>query len=93
LGSALYIGANLGAGPRDSLMVAAATRLHTPVGLARAAIEGSALLSGWLLGGAVGLGTLLFVVAIGPSVGVFFRLFRMDADGRTRRPALEQTAP
>ena len=89
LGSALYIGAALGAGPRDSLMVVAATRLHLPVGVARALIEGGALVAGWLLGGAVGVGTLVYVVGIGPSVDFFFRLFRMDADGRVRRPALE----
>jgi uncharacterized protein len=92
LGSALYIGANLGAGPRDSLMVLAATKLGVRVGVARAAIEGTALLSGWLLGGAVGLGTLLFVLAIGPSVDVFFRLFHMEADGRRAGAVAERTA-
>ncbi|HEX2057294.1 MAG TPA: hypothetical protein VHI71_02900 [Actinomycetota bacterium] len=92
LGSALYIGANLGAGPRDSLMVLAATKLGVRVGVARAAIEGTALLVGWLLGGAVGLGTLLFVVAIGPSVDVSFRLFRMEADGRRAEVVAERTA-
>lgn len=92
LGSALYIGANLGAGPRDSLMVLTATKLGVRVGIARAAIEGTALLAGWLLGGAVGLGTLLFVVAIGPSVDVFFRAFRMGADGRRTEAVAEHTA-
>jgi uncharacterized membrane protein YczE len=92
LGSALYIGANLGAGPRDSLMVLAATKLGVRVGVARAAIEGTALLAGWLLGGAVGLGTLLFVVLIGPSVDVFFRLFHMEADGRRAEAVAERTA-
>lgn len=92
LGSALYIGANLGAGPRDSLMVLAATKLGVRVGVARAAIEGSALLTGWLLGGAVGIGTLLFVLAIGPSVDLFFRLFHMEADGRRAGPVAERTA-
>jgi uncharacterized membrane protein YczE len=92
LGSALYIGANLGAGPRDSLMVLAATKLGVRVGVARAVIEGTALLVGWLLGGAVGVGTLLFVVCIGPSVDVFFRLFRMEADGRRAGAVAERTA-
>ena len=92
LGSALYIGANLGAGPRDSLMVVAATKLRMPVGVARAVIEGAALLGGWLLGGAVGVGTLLYVVGIGPSVDVFFRLFGMEADGRRKVPVAERTA-
>lgn len=92
LGSALYIGADLGAGPRDSLMVVTATKLGVRVGVARAVIEGSALAAGWLLGGAVGLGTLLFVVGIGPSVDVFFRLFGMGADGRRKAPPVERTA-
>ncbi|MFN2588015.1 MAG: YitT family protein [Actinomycetota bacterium] len=92
LGSALYIGANLGAGPRDSLMVVAATKLGVRVGIARAFIEGSALLTGWLLGGAVGLGTLLFVAGIGPSVDVFFRLFGMEADGRRKTAGVQRTA-
>ncbi|MDQ4124805.1 MAG: hypothetical protein M3134_04275 [Actinomycetota bacterium] len=92
LGSALYIGANLGAGPRDSLMVLVATKLGVRVGVARAVIEGSALLTGWLLGGAVGIGTLLFVLTIGPSVDVFFRLFRMEADGRRAEPVAERSA-
>ncbi len=92
LGSALYIGADLGAGPRDSLMVVAATKLGVRVGVARAVIEGSALLAGWLLGGAVGLGTLLFVVGIGPSVDVFFRAFGMEADGRRKHAPVERTA-
>lgn len=92
LGSALYIGANLGAGPRDSLMVLAATKLKVRVGVARAAIEGTALLVGWLLGGAVGIGTLLFVLTIGPSVDVFFRLFHMEADGRRAGAVAERTA-
>ena len=91
LGSALYIGANLGAGPRDSLMVVAADKLGVRVGVARALIEGSALLAGWLLGGAVGLGTLLYVVCIGPSVDVFFRLFGMESDGRRKIPVAERT--
>ncbi|MDQ3914027.1 MAG: hypothetical protein M3323_01665 [Actinomycetota bacterium] len=89
LGSALYIGANLGAGPRDSLMVVAAAKLGVRVGVTRALIEGLALLTGWLLGGAVGVGTLLFVAGIGPSVDVFFRLFGMEADGR-RKVAVAQ---
>ena len=93
LGSALYIGANLGAGPRDSLMVVAATKLGVRVGVARALIEGSALVAGWLLGGAVGVGTLLFAAGIGPSVDVFFRLFGMGADGRRKIAPAERSVP
>jgi uncharacterized membrane protein YczE len=85
LGSALYIGAELGAGPRDSLMLAVATRMQWPVGAARALVEGAAFLSGLVLGGSWGIGTLLFAVGIGPSVDVWFRIFRMDTAGRRQR--------
>lgn len=86
LGSALYIGAQLGAGPRDSLMVTVATRTGWSVRLSRTIIEGSALLLGAILGGSVGIGTAVFAVTIGPSVHFFFDLFGMDGAGK-RMPA------
>ena len=89
IGSALYIGAQLGTGPRDSLMVAIATKLRVRVGVARAVVEGSALLTGWLLGGTVGIGTAVFAVTIGPAVDVAFSLFRMDSAGRPRARTAE----
>ncbi|MDQ6649713.1 MAG: hypothetical protein M3Z02_06295 [Actinomycetota bacterium] len=73
-GCALYIGAAYGAGPRDGLMVAVHHRLRMPVGLARAGVELAALAVGVLLGGPVGVGTLLFAVGIGPAVQLSFRL-------------------
>ena len=85
LGSALYIGAGLGAGPRDSLMIAIATRAKIRVGVSRAIIEGLALLAGFLLGGAVGIGTVAFAFGIGPAVDIAFQLFGMDSAGRRRR--------
>jgi uncharacterized membrane protein YczE len=85
LGSALYIGAELGAGPRDSLMLAVARKMRWRVGIARALVEGAAFISGLLLGGKWGFGTLLFAVGIGPSVDIWFRLFKMDTAGRKRR--------
>jgi uncharacterized protein len=85
LGSALYIGAELGAGPRDSLMLAVARKMRWRVGVARALVEGTAFVSGLLLGGKWGVGTVLFAVGIGPSVDVWFRIFRMDNAGRKRR--------
>jgi uncharacterized protein len=72
VGTALYIGAGLGAGPRDSLMLVGARRLHTRVGVVRALIEISALVGGVLLGGRVGIGTVLFAALIGPSVEASF---------------------
>jgi uncharacterized membrane protein YczE len=85
LGSALYIGAELGAGPRDSLMLAVARKTRRGVGVARALVEGAAFLSGLVLGGSWGFGTLLFAVGIGPSVDVWFRIFKMDTAGRRKR--------
>lgn len=86
LGSALYIGAEMGAGPRDSLMVALSKRFGISTRFSRTAVEGSALLAGVLLGGQLGLGTLLFVLTIGPAVQLFFRSFKMDDSGRRAVP-------
>jgi uncharacterized protein len=78
LGSALYIGAGLGSGPRDSLMLALAARTQLPVGLVRGLLEGSVLGVGWWLGGVVGLGTALFAFGIGPAVQLAFRVLQVD---------------
>jgi len=85
LGSALYIGAGMGAGPRDSLMVVVGSRTRLSIGVARTLIEGCALVAGALLGGALGLGTALFALTIGPAVQLFFRLLRMDETGAKHR--------
>jgi uncharacterized membrane protein YczE len=66
-GVGLYISAGMGPGPRDGVMTGLARRGH-PVWLVRGAIEASALLTGWLLGGTVGIGTIVSVVGIGPLV-------------------------
>jgi uncharacterized membrane protein YczE len=69
-GSALYITCGLGPGPRDGLMTALHHRTGIRIGRVRLAIEGSVLVIGWLLGGTVGLGTLLFATLIGQSIAV-----------------------
>jgi uncharacterized membrane protein YczE len=77
LGSALYIGAAFGAGPRDSLMLIGALRSQVRIGVVRAVLEGTALLAGFTLGGRVGIGTLAFALLIGPSVeGSFWLIAR-----------------
>jgi len=76
-GAALYIGAHLGAGPRDSLMVALHVRSGRSVGLARTAVEVVALALGLLLGGPFGIGTLLYTAGIGLAVNTWFRVLRM----------------
>jgi len=65
----LYIGAGLGPGPRDGLMTGLAAR-GMSIRLARTMIEVSILAAGWLLGGTVGVGTVLYAFAIGPLVQV-----------------------
>ena len=69
-GSALYITCGLGPGPRDGLMTALHHRTGIRIGRVRLAIEGSVLVIGWLLGGTVGLGTLLFATLIGQSIAI-----------------------
>lgn len=66
-GSALYIGSGLGPGPRDGIMTGLAAR-GVKVRVARTLIEVTVLVIGWLLGGQVGVGTVLFALAIGPLV-------------------------
>ncbi|HEU0337623.1 MAG TPA: hypothetical protein VFR43_13765 [Gaiellaceae bacterium] len=73
-GSALYIGANMGAGPRDSLMLVLAHRTRTRVGVVRTLLEAAVTAVGFVLGGTVGIGTLAFVVGIGPAIEAGFWL-------------------
>jgi len=77
--TAIYIGVNAGAGPRDSLMIAVARATGLSVRVARAGIEIAVVTSGWLLGGPVGIGTLVFALAIGPAVQTAFRIFKVGA--------------
>jgi len=70
LGSALYITCGLGPGPRDGLMTAIHHKSGVRIGRVRMGIEGTVLLGGWLLGGTVGLGTLLFATLIGQSIAI-----------------------
>ncbi|GAA5099629.1 membrane protein [Microbacterium yannicii] len=85
--SGLYIGARFGPGPRDGLMTGLNARLGWPIWVCRALVEISVLLVGWLLGGTVGIGTVLFAVLIGPLVHVALPL--LDTR-RTPAPAVER---
>lgn len=86
LGSGLYLTTNLGPGPRDGLM----TGLHERTGIAvtpvRLSIEIVVLAAGWVLGGTVGIGTVLFALLIGPSVGYGLRVVGKLAGARTALP-------
>lgn len=78
LGSAFYIGAGLGAGPRDSLMLALSVRTGRRIGLVRASMEVAVLFVGFLLGGTVGIGTVAVALLLGPAVeGSFWALTRL----------------
>ncbi|MEQ2456521.1 YczE/YyaS/YitT family protein [Flavonifractor hominis] len=79
LGTWLYMRAGLGAGPRDALMVALARRSGRSVGLCRAVVELGVILLGWLLGGQVGLGTVLSAVGLGSLFNLNFALLRFQA--------------
>ncbi|GAA1927800.1 membrane protein [Streptomyces durmitorensis] len=77
----LYVGAGLGPGPRDGLMTGLARR-GISIRAARTAIEVLVLTAGWLLGGTVGVGTLLFAVAIGPLTQLSLRRFGLTSPSR-----------
>lgn len=79
IGSGFYIGAALGPGPRDGLMTGFA-QYGWPIRRIRTSVEAAALVSGWALGGTVGVGTLFFAVAIGPVVQVTLPMFALDVD-------------
>ena len=74
LGGGIYLVANLGAGPRDGLMVGLQQKTSLPIAAVRAFLEITVMSIGWYLGGTVGVGTLLFAFGIGPAValGLFF---------------------
>lgn len=85
VGSGLYLSSNMGAGPRDGLMIGLAERTGWSVRLVRTLIELVVLLSGVLLGGTIGIGTLVFAFGIGPVVQISLRLFE--------RPTAHAAAP
>ena len=74
ISTVLYIGAGLGPGPRDGLMTGLVVRTGLSVRLIRTSIEATVLAVGWLLGGTVGVGTLLYAFGIGPLVQFFVRV-------------------
>lgn len=76
--SYFYIGAGYGAGPRDSIMVILVRRTGRRVGVCRAAVEGAALLLGWLLGGHAGIGTVIAAFGAGLAIQSVFSLLRFN---------------
>ena len=90
VGSGLYLASDLGPGPRDGLMTGLHLRFGWSIRRARTGIELSVLILGFLAGGTIGIGTIVFALGIGPAVQVALRVF--DREGRVsarRRAALE----
>jgi uncharacterized membrane protein YczE len=79
--SAAYIGARLGPGPRDGLMTGLAARTGWSIRLVRTGIELTVLATGWLLGGTVGVGTVIYALAIGPLTQAFLPWFAVSPRG------------
>ena len=77
LGSAIYIGVDAGAGPRDSMMLAIKRTTGVSIRVARAIIEITVVFVGWLLDGPVGVGTVIYALLIGPSVQWGFKVFNV----------------
>jgi uncharacterized membrane protein YczE len=82
----LYIGAGLGPGPRDGLMTGIAARGHS-IRVVRTAIELTVLVIGWLLGGSVGIGTVIYAAGIGPLSHMFIPLFSVGGGAERQRLA------
>ncbi|MDR0794569.1 MAG: hypothetical protein LBE79_00710 [Tannerella sp.] len=78
LGTYFYIKTAYGVGPRDNLMVVLARKTKLPVGVCRCLVEFFVTFIGWLLGGMVGIGTIISVIAIGFCIQITFGLFKFD---------------
>ena len=91
IASGIYIGANLGPGPRDGLMTGIHSRFGTPLWVGRTAVEVTVLVIGWILGGNVGVGTVAFALLIGPLCNITLPLLD-PATAKKRREANLVTA-
>ncbi|RYG78881.1 hypothetical protein EU513_00865 [Yimella sp. RIT 621] len=92
LGGALYIGSQLGPGPRDGLMTGLHRRTGLSLRLVRTGLEVTVLAIGWLLGGIVGVGTVLYAVLIGPLVQFFLPWSIVTLPGQRPAPSAEELA-
>jgi uncharacterized membrane protein YczE len=78
LASAIYIGVDAGAGPRDSMMLAIKRTTGVSIRVARGCIEVTVVTTGWLLGGPAGIGTLIYALLVGPAVQWGFKIFKVQ---------------
>ncbi len=89
LATGVYIGSRLGPGPRDGLMTGLHRVTRLPIWVVRTGLEVTVVAIGWLLGGAVGIGTVLFAVLIGPLCQFFLPIFNI----RLSRDAVAEPTP
>ena len=92
MATGMYIGAGLGAGPRDGLMTGIHARTGWSIRSIRTAIEVTVLSAGWLMGGAFGVGTVLYALAIGPLIQLFLPWFHITPTKKRRPAATEKVA-
>lgn len=78
-GCYLYIGCGLGCGPRDGVMMGISGKINTPIKYVRGIMEISVLIIGYILGGDIGLGTLISAIGLGYSMQLMFKLLKFDA--------------
>jgi uncharacterized membrane protein YczE len=90
--TAMYIGARFGAGPRDGLMTGLVRRTGASVRLVKTSIEVGVVAVGWLLGGTVGVATVLFALTVGPLVHVFLPRFTVPGAAPSAAPAAMHSA-
>lgn len=83
LATALYIGSQLGPGPRDGLMTGLHRRTGISIRVVRTCLEVSVVVVGWLLGGVVGVGTVIYAIAIGPLVQLMLPPFIVELPDRS----------
>jgi uncharacterized membrane protein YczE len=88
LAGGLYIGSQLGPGPRDGLMTGLALRTGLSIRLVRTVLELTVLGVGWLLGGPIGIGTVLYALAIGPLVQFFLPRVTVSLEPETGQPTM-----
>jgi len=88
-----YIGADFGPGPRDGLMTGLVRRTGRSIRLTRTLIELTVLTLGWLLGGTVGVGTVLYAVTIGPLVQVFLPMLTVGTSTTVRPETADAGVP
>ena len=90
---AMYIGSQLGPGPRDGLMTGLSRRTGRSIRLVRTALEVTVVLLGWMLGGVVGIGTVLYALLIGPVVQLFLPVLTVRVQPPTTRAAAVTSPP